>query len=233
MGGFQLQLPCNWCGTNGNYGLCGQETAVWKGWIPYVELMLQMIDGFLPAIFENGAGLYDPDGYRFLPHPMLETGPDLQMVKQKLQLAMVDTGLAYFQPGKEFSLSLFANNPAKTGDLRVQVDRALGQLVAEVDLVYSISCLNVLPRGVHKGRGIQFLADQTNISPAAMLGVGDSDIDLPFLSSVGYSAAPANANLAVKSIVQYVSSKPTADGVLDIVDHFGVNCNIRSKRSDD
>ena len=101
-------------------------------------------------------------------------------------------------------------------------------LGGSVDLVYSSSCLNILPRGIHKGRGIQFLANHLNISPAAMLGVGDSDIDLPFLSTVGYSAAPANANSEVKSIVQYVSPKPTVDGVLDILDHFKVNCRVRS-----
>ena len=199
---------------------------------PYVELMLQVIDGRMPAIFENGTGLYVPDGYRFLRHPGLETGHSLHVVKQRLQSAMVDTGLAYFQPGKEFSLTLFANDPAETGNLLGQVDQALGSLRELVDLVYSSSCLNVLPHGIHKGRGIQFLADQTNISPAAMLGVGDSDIDLPFLSKVGYSAAPSNANPEVKSTVQYVSSKPTVDGVLDILDHFKVKYCIRSMSDD-
>ena len=37
----------------------------------YVELMLQAIDGYLPGIFENGAGLYVPETYRFLPNPAL------------------------------------------------------------------------------------------------------------------------------------------------------------------
>jgi hydroxymethylpyrimidine pyrophosphatase-like HAD family hydrolase len=45
-------------------------------------------------------------------------------------------------------------------------------------------------------------------------------VDLPFLARVGYSAAPANANRAIKQAVQYVAPRPTADGVRDILAHF-------------
>jgi hypothetical protein len=61
------------------------------------------------------------------------------------------------------------------------------------------------------------------VAPAGVLGVGDSDVDLPFLALAGYSAAPANANPAVKEIVQYVAPRPTADGVRDILAYFGLN----------
>jgi len=58
------------------------------------------------------------------------------------------------------------------------------------------------------------------------LGVGDSDVDLPFLAAVGFSAAPSNANDAVKACVNYVSSYRTADGVRDILRHFGLLFDI-------
>jgi HAD superfamily hydrolase (TIGR01484 family) len=191
---------------------------------PYVELMVQAIDGFLPAVFENGAGLYIPNGYSFLPHPGLVNGFDLQAIRQKLQENLVDSGFAFFQPGKEYTLTLFATNPADTDKLKNETLNALGPLSEGVDLVRSPSCLNLLPDGVNKGSGIQFLAQKTGIDPAHMLGVGDSDIDLPFLSRVGYSAAPYNANPAVKSLVQYVSEKSYTEGVLNILDYFGVSC---------
>jgi len=38
---------------------------------PNIEVMLQAIDGHLPGIYENGAGLYHPTEYKFLPHPDL------------------------------------------------------------------------------------------------------------------------------------------------------------------
>lgn len=190
---------------------------------PYVEMMLQAIDGHLPAIFENGAGLYIPDGYRFLPHPDLpQADGRMQTARARLQTNLVQTGIAYFQPGKEYSLTLFSSNPKDTDKLYEQATTALGPLRSSVDLVYSSSCLNVLPRGIHKGKGIQFLAARTGIDPADMLGVGDSDVDSQFLTLVGHSAAPANANPQVKEIVQYVAPRATSNGVRDILERFGL-----------
>lgn len=190
---------------------------------PYVEVMLQVIDGHLPGIFENGAGLYVPAGYRFLVHPAVGDGLEFKAARLRLEEGLVQTGLAFIQPGKDYSLSLFAHNPAETGRLADWAVTVLGPLRDAVDLVYAASCLNVLPRGVDKGRGIEFLAAQTGYALEEMLGVGDAEVDLPFLARVGYSAAPANANPEVKRRVQYVAPRPTAGGVRDILGHFGLS----------
>jgi HAD superfamily hydrolase (TIGR01484 family) len=188
---------------------------------PYVECMLQAIGGHHPAIFENGAGLYVPDGYRFLAHPDV-IPHSMGAIRQCLAETLVRSNFAFLQPGKEFTLSLFASDPADTPRLYDRAADALGALHQAVDLVYSSSCLNVLPRGINKGRGIEFLAAQTGIPPDSMLGIGDSDVDLPFLAAVGLSAAPNNANEPVKACVQYVSPYRTADGVRNILRHFGL-----------
>lgn len=187
---------------------------------PYLEVMLQAVDGQLPGVYENGAGLYLPDGYQFRGHPELGPPDRFEEVRRHLEEAMVDTGRAFFQPGKEFTLTLFASDPQNIHALQEQAASALGSLRDTVDLVYSTSCLNVLPRGIHKGKGVAYLADETDYSLEEMLGVGDSDVDLQFLSAVGRSAAPANANQAVKRLVHYVAPRPTADGVRDILAHF-------------
>lgn len=190
---------------------------------PYLEVMMQAIGAHLPGIFENGSGLYLPDRYQFLPHPLLAASDGrLDEVRQRLQAGLIEPGKAFIQPGKIYSLTLFALAPTRTDQLHELASQALGPLIDQVQLVYSTSCLNVLPRGVDKGKGIEFLAAQTGISSDAMLGVGDSDVDLPFLALVGHSAAPDNAVEAVKSIVDYVSPHRTAQGVLDILRHFEV-----------
>lgn len=187
---------------------------------PYVEVMLQAIDGHLPGIFENGAGLYVPDGYRFLAHPELGNNGYMKMVRQRLEETLVYSGQAYFQPGKEYTLTLFATDPAETGRLGEQTAAALDSLREHVDLVYSVSCLNLLPRGMNKGRGIEYLAQYTGFRPQEMLGVGDSDVDEPFLAAVGYRAAPANANPAIKTLAHYVAPRATSAGVRDILQYF-------------
>jgi len=187
---------------------------------PYLELMLQVIDGPLPGIFENGAGLYLPKTYRFTPHPSLADGNMIASVRQRLEEQLISTGAAYFQPGKEYTLTLFASDPNRTGELEGLARSALGPLADSIELVYSTSCLNILPRDIDKGKGVQFLSQQTGVPEGRMLGVGDSDVDLPFLERVGHSAAPANAGPAVKAIVDYVSPERTGRGVLDILKHY-------------
>jgi hydroxymethylpyrimidine pyrophosphatase-like HAD family hydrolase len=190
---------------------------------PYVEVMLQAIDGHLPAVFENGCGLYLPSGYRFLAHPLLAGGGQaFAVARERLRTALVDTGQVFFQPGKDYSLSLFPLNGLAADEIRPLAEAALGPAGETVSLVFSFSCLNVVPRGVDKGQGLRFLCDQAGYRLDEVLGVGDSDVDLPFLALAGYSAAPANANPAVKDIVDYVSPYPTAAGVRDILRHFGL-----------
>ncbi len=189
---------------------------------PYVEVMLQAIDGHVPGIYENGCGLYIPETYQFLPHPDVGNGANFAEVRQILHRALVQSGEAFFQPGKDFSLSIFAWNPTDTPALYDKTVAALGSLVDTVELGFAASCLNVMPRGIHKGAGLEFLIETTGYAPEEMLGVGDSDIDLPFLAMTGGSAAPDNANKAVKAAVQYVAPRTSSAGVRDILRHFGV-----------
>jgi hypothetical protein len=189
---------------------------------PYVEVLCQAIDGHLPAIFENGCGLYEPRGYRFRPHPKLGHNTEFEAARERLRTELVLPGKVFFQPGKEFSLSLFPLDGVTVPDLYPLAEAALGPMRDVVDLVYSGSCLNVLPRGVDKGEGLRALCERAGLSLDEVLGVGDSDVDLPFLALAGRSAAPANAADEVKRIVSYVSPRDTSDGVRDILKHFGL-----------
>ena len=187
---------------------------------PYVEVLCQAIDGHLPAVFENGCGLYEPRGYRFLPHPRLGDNAGFLAARERLREGLVRAGKVFFQPGKEFSLSLFPLDGVTVADLYPLAEAALGPAREAVDLAYSSSCLNVLPRGVNKGEGLRFLCERSGYRMEEILGVGDSDVDLQFLASCGRSAAPANAFEEVKRIVDYVAPRETADGVRDILKEF-------------
>ncbi len=189
---------------------------------PYLEAMLQAIDGHLPGIYENGAGIYFPQDYRFQPHPLLEGKTALGEVRRRIEAQLVASGRAFIQPGKEHTLTLFATDPAETFRLHEYTADALAELAGDVDLVYSTSCLNVLPKVVDKGVGLIYLAERVGIPPANMLGVGDSDVDLPFLALTRHTAAPSNAMPQVKAVVDYVSPEPTSAGVRDIFEHFDV-----------
>lgn len=189
---------------------------------PYVDAMLQAIDGHLPGIFESGAGLYDPAGYRFLRHPSLGSGSQMREARLWLTRALVRPGHATIQPGKEYSLSLFPTEATPLAALEPLARQALGPLAERIDLVCSASCLNVMPAGIDKAGGLHFLSQVTGIPLTAMLAVGDSPVDGPMLLVVGYSAAPANASPAIRRLAQFVAPSPAAQGVREILTHFGV-----------
>jgi len=188
---------------------------------PYLEVMLQAIDGNLPGIYENGAGIYDPVNYQFMSLPEIDQHLNgFAEVTTRIEETLVQDKIVYFQPGKIHSLTIFPVDPIRVQELKELTTQALGPLTEQVDLAYSTSCLNILPRGVDKGKGLTFLADKINIPMENMLGIGDSDVDLPFLKLVGHSAAPSNGNSNVKEIVEYTSEAPTSEGVREILTHF-------------
>lgn len=59
---------------------------------PYIEVLLQGIEGHLPAVYENGAGLYNPIGYQLTPHPDMRFITDrFRAVLERLEGELVAT----------------------------------------------------------------------------------------------------------------------------------------------
>jgi hydroxymethylpyrimidine pyrophosphatase-like HAD family hydrolase len=189
---------------------------------PYVEVLMQAIGGYLPCIYENGCGLYFPEGYRFLEHPSitLPSHEALAAAKATLYRQVVVPGLGYFQPGKEASLTLYPLPGTGVQRLYQVVADVLAPHDGALTIQASVSCVDVTPIGIDKGQGVRWLSEQTDIPLALMGGIGDSTSDLKFLNLVGRSAAPANATLEVKAAVKYVSPYADGSGVVDILRHW-------------
>jgi hydroxymethylpyrimidine pyrophosphatase-like HAD family hydrolase len=189
---------------------------------PYVEAVMQAIDGWQPALYENGAGLYHPRTYQFETTPLFTNQQAAMMTKiiDRLDRTVVRSNRAYWQPGKSICHTLFARPPLTVAQLVTEV----GAIVSELSDQFTVSraglALNIHPAGVNKGTGLQWLARATNIEPEQMGGVGDSAGDVDFLQLVGRSAAPANATTEVKAVVQYLSPHPDTVGLHDILNHW-------------
>lgn len=190
---------------------------------PYVEAMMQAIDGYLPAIYENGGGLYFPQAYRFAEHRVFtpNTRAQLDNMRQILRRVLIDSGDAQFQPGKEISLTLF---PGRTHlSLSEIAERARAALTGHLDgfsLYASVSSVELLPPGIDKGAGVEWLAQEIEIPLDRFGGIGDAPADLTFLGRIAASAAPQNAGDTVKANVAYVSPYENALGVQDILERW-------------
>lgn len=189
---------------------------------PYVEVLMQAIAGFVPAIYENGCGLYQPDGYRFLEHPAITpaTQEAIAAARKVLHQQIILTGKGYFQPGKDASLSIYPLPGTSVPTLHQAVRDALGELLEMLYTQASVTCVDVTPAGVNKGEGVRWLADLTHIPLEQIGGIGDSASDLTFLTRIGTAAAPANAAAEVKAAVGYVSPFTDGDGVVDSIRHW-------------
>lgn len=189
---------------------------------PFVEVLAALIGARAPAVYESGCGLWQPQPYAFLRHPELPPPERIEEARRRLWEGVVAPGLGFFQPGKEHSFTLFAARGRALEELEAAVGPALGELAGEFTAFPSIDCLNLLPRGVDKGQGLRWLCRLVGVELEQVLAVGDSEVDLPFLEAAGRCAAPANASPAVRSAVDFLAPGPAAEGLLQILDHFGL-----------
>lgn len=188
---------------------------------PYIEAFIQVIHGAAPAVFEQGTGLYDPVSYRFSCHPDLGDLGDFHRLKQIIIDHIVNPGYAVMQIGKEYTISIFNSDTKINRKLRHMIIEEAGEeLCSSFDIIYSSDSLNIMPKGFHKGKGIELLSSAAGIGLDEMLGIGDSSVDVPFLEKVGHSACPGNSSDDVKQVCGYRSPDPYDAGVIDILRHF-------------
>lgn len=189
---------------------------------PYVEAIMQAIEGWLPALYESGAGLYFPQTYQFQITSCL-TSEEIALLNEAIKRVdrlVVQAGRADWQPGKQVCYTLFARPPLTLADLVAEVEAIVSEVSPKLAVIPAVLALNIHPAGIDKGTGLEWLARVIDINPAEMGGIGDSAGDMSFLRRVGYPAAPANATPPIKAVAHYISAYPDTAGVHDILDHW-------------
>ena len=189
---------------------------------PYVELMAQMIGTFLPCIFEHGAGLFFPAAFRYAFDESLghDYAARLAALRAALHEPLLASGLAFVQPGKEATMTLYPLGDTTLEHVLVEAQRAVSLHAADWNVARNVHGIEVRPPGIDKARGARRLASALGLPLPSMAGVGDSDPDLSFLRLVGFSAAPANATPAVKQAVAYVARAPFGQGLIEILERI-------------
>jgi hydroxymethylpyrimidine pyrophosphatase-like HAD family hydrolase len=203
----------------------------------FVEAITQIIAGTLPAVFENGCGLYFPtrslyEEYAW--HPLLsqpEVLSQFMKVKQKIVEEVIVPNQARRVPGKEMMLSLHPVPPVEVKEVYGIVTEILAKSQLVASITKSASAVDITPTGVDKAAGVRWLVDTLegalSVELASVAGVGDSVGDVSFLRIVGFSTAPANASEQVKSLVDYCSPCADGRGVVDIIKHC-ITINMQS-----
>src|SRR5947207_3383075 len=89
--------------------------------------------------------------------------PRSTTVHAMLPDALVATNLAYFQPGKSASLSLFAHPGVTMHEVAHTAERLARQWDDAFLVETGATCVNVMVRGLDKAEGVRWLARETAI----------------------------------------------------------------------
>lgn len=87
--------------------------------------------------------------------------------------------------------------------------------------------LEVLPRGASKGKGVQKLLRQLDISPDAALACGDGENDVEMLELCKHSVAMENAVDVAKKVAKYRTTTNNDGGVADVIEKFILRTAVR------
>lgn len=82
--------------------------------------------------------------------------------------------------------------------------------------------LEIVPRCIHKGRGIRDICRVLGLSPHEVIAFGDAANDIPMLHAAGTGVAMGNADAAVKAAADYVTLTNDADGIAAALKYFEV-----------
>ena len=155
---------------------------------------------------------------------------------------VAENGAVVFWPGKDSCQVLASPPPAKlvealrrrmispveVGDVIVASNRehlrALREVIRELGIEWHVvlnkDAAMALPRGVDKASGLKQVLHHLGIAPADVVGVGDAENDEPFLSICGLAVAVSNALPRVKRRCDYVTLRPSGEGVVELVDQL-------------
>ena len=100
------------------------------------------------------------------------------------------------------------------------VAEVIAELGLDLQVILNKGSVMVLPRSVDKATGLAQALNEMSLSPETVVGVGDAENDITFLSMCGRSIAVANALDAVKQRADYVTQGRSSAGVREIINQL-------------
>lgn len=83
-----------------------------------------------------------------------------------------------------------------------------------------LNTLEILPKGISKGRTVQKLLQELDIDPAATLAIGDGENDIELIKLAGVGVAVGNADDRLKDVADEVVGTNDEDGVAEAIERF-------------
>jgi hydroxymethylpyrimidine pyrophosphatase-like HAD family hydrolase len=181
----------------------GRELEELTGVFPELEL-------FDRVVAENGALLYWPQtlAVRLLAEP-----PPPELASR-----LAERGVSPISVGRVIVATWEPHQMA--------VEDVIRELGLDLAVVLNKRAIMILPRGVDKASGLREALGELGVLPHQIVGVGDAENDVAFLSLCGFSAAVANAVTSVKERVNWVAAGDHGEGVRELIERIELGDRI-------
>lgn len=111
---------------------------------------------------------------------------------------------------------LLAGEPEELKEMEKTLLDAFG---SELDIYLSAPWfLEVMPKGINKGIGVQKICEDMGISTAEVISFGDSFNDIPMIEAAGMGVAMGNAEQAVKDAADMITADCDSDGIAEALE---------------
>lgn len=196
-------------------------------------------------IAENGGVVILPDGERVV----YRNGDSIKRLREAVVKDMRGDGVYFLSDGGEIYLPFFIEpketmltlscdprqamgmkeaDPEEVRRVSGMLDRYLEGKIEELGLQIKVEryrhpdAAEVVPVGLNKAYGLNFVAERLGSGPGYFAAVGDGENDMPMLETAGHPGTVANAGDSVKSLVRLrggiVSEMEHGYGVIDILE---------------
>ncbi len=169
-----------------------------------VQQVFPRLELFTSVVAENGALLYHPADST--EHLLAEAPP-----RQFLQ-ALQERGVTPLVTGRVIVATL---HPYET-----TVAEVIDKLGLDLHVIFNKGAVMILPAGVNKGTGLAAALRELKLSARTVVGIGDAENDVSFLSLCGFSVAVANALPVLKEQADYTTRADHGDGVIELIEQL-------------
>lgn len=186
---------------------------------PFAEAVCRLIGNrTLPCVAENGVWLYHPADNRYEMEPSITDG-HLAAVREAAGWVRTDLGPrgVSIQPGKAASISLFHADTALLRSLERPVRDEFARRGWPLRVSMTWLYINCDLEHVSKGTGLDRILSGSGLRRERLAGIGDTMGDAAIADRVAFFACPANADERLRARASYVSPRPEAEGVIDIL----------------
>lgn len=98
--------------------------------------------------------------------------------------------------------------------------RAIQETGLELQVVFNRTAVMVLPAGINKATGMDYVLRKLGLSPHEVVGVGDSENDHSFLERSECAATVANAVPSIRKLADIVTKGENGAGLTELIDEL-------------